>query len=447
MMMGSSSIAGLFDFDDKPRLADYYYQRRQQRRKQAALPPKADPTIEPSVKEIASTDNLLDVYEALKRDAGKAPGPDGFTYSSWGRSEVAQIMRELTRTVLKGSYSQQPCRQIRIPKTDGRHRTLSIRNLCDRVLSAALNGALTPFWEKIFLPQSMGFRPGRSTWHVLAELDFVMPTQNRWVLAIDDVKQAFDNVNIDIVMDLHRQHLKDAELLGLVEAVLRGSKEEKKSRGIDQGSAYSPTALNVLLHHAHDLGMNQGQIPPWYRYADNLVYVCQDVSEGSRVLDHSRRLLEKVNLTLKGEDGPPVYLRYEEPQLLGFKLYHKVGNHLGIGPGQSARDQLVRNLLKAHETENPPEAAIRTVNGWINAYGPAFESWRAPDLLTWVLDTAASKGFREINSYGILKERQKEAWGRWLSLKKRVQQSLKHPTGPVAPSQAVAPPAVHAPGA
>src|SRR5205807_125345 len=40
------------------------------------------------------------------------------------------------------------------------HRTLTLRNVCDRVVAAALNGALTPFWEGMFLPGSMGFRPG-----------------------------------------------------------------------------------------------------------------------------------------------------------------------------------------------------------------------------------------------------------------------------------------------
>jgi hypothetical protein len=38
-------------------------------------------------------------------------------------------------------------------------------------VAAALNKALTPHGESIFLPFSMGFRPGRSVWRLLAELE------------------------------------------------------------------------------------------------------------------------------------------------------------------------------------------------------------------------------------------------------------------------------------
>jgi hypothetical protein len=61
-----------------------------------------------------------------------------------------------------------------------------------------------------------------------------------------------------------------------IEVVLRGS-DINRTVGIDQGNPYSSTALNVRLHHAIDL--MQDQHPPrYYRYADNVVYLCRDVS-------------------------------------------------------------------------------------------------------------------------------------------------------------------------
>src|SRR5262249_23057877 len=154
-----------------------------------------------------------------------------------------------------------------------------------------------------------GFRPGRSTWTLLAQLERVVTEQGRWVLAIDDVKNAFDNVRIDAVLAFHREQLSIGILVNLVERVLRGDAGNKV--GIDQGCLFSPLALNVLLHDAYDrrahaLGANPGTPTPWLRYADNLVVPCQDVREGRQALDQIDSTLRSAGLALKGELGGPV---------------------------------------------------------------------------------------------------------------------------------------------
>src|SRR5205807_165578 len=113
-------------------------------------------------------------------------------------------------------YKPYASRGVRIPKCSGKgFRTLHIRNIADRVVAAALSQALTPFWEARFLPGCMGFRPGKGVWHALARLEGAMMTENRWVLAQDDIANAFDHVNINDVLEDHRRNLEDAGLLGL----------------------------------------------------------------------------------------------------------------------------------------------------------------------------------------------------------------------------------------
>jgi hypothetical protein len=180
-------------------------------------------------------------------------------------------------------------------------------------------------------------------------------------------------------------HLADDALLRLIEPVLRGSAGERRPRGIDQGSAYSPTALNVLLHRHHDLGFGQGH-PPLYRYADNLVYVCRDVAEGNQALARASQLLKSVQLTLKKQEGQPRDLRQgEEVQLLGFILRCK-GSRLRLITGPNAWRKLKQSLVKAHQTVNPAAAAVLAVRGWVNGYGPAFESLRS-HTVEWILQT------------------------------------------------------------
>jgi hypothetical protein len=264
----------------------------------------------------------------------------------------------------------------------------------------------------------MGFRPNRGVLRLLAELERVMIDTGRWVLAVDDIEKAFDHVILDDVLADHGRYVTDPSLLALVEVVLRGGDEEERKRGIDQGSPYSPTALNVRLHHAHDLGFHPGHHPPRYRYADNLVYLCRDVSEGRQALDESRRLLGKAGFALKGENGPPTDLRRgEEAHLLGFNLSRGNGR-LGFALGCESWTKLEQRLTAAHETPHPARTAHEVLEGWIASYGPAFESLR-DDTLTRVLDTAARHGFREAISREALGEAWRRAGSHWDALRER----------------------------
>src|SRR5262249_11766988 len=148
-----------------------------------------------------------------------------------------------------------------------------------------------------------------STWHRLADLEVRMRKYDRWVVAVADVRKAFDNVPISTVVELHTQALDRLKqktfsaadkhrTVALVETVLRG-RDEHKTRGIDQGGPFSPSALNVLFHYQLDVPITArvGTKPCWFRYADNLVCLGQNVSEGGQVLDRVSQLLQPLGPT------------------------------------------------------------------------------------------------------------------------------------------------------
>jgi hypothetical protein len=232
-------------------------------------------------------------------------------------------------------------------------------------------------------------------------------------------KKAFDNVVVNDVMIDHDRYLTDESLLSLIQVVLQGGDGEKRKKGIDQGSAYSPTALNVRLHHAHDLGVNQGQHPPWFRYADNLLYICQDVPEGQQALDRARRLLGLAGFALKGTDGPPADLRIgDKAQLLGLTLSRK-NDVLLFGLGTKAWSKLEHNLSRAHTTEIPTDNAMQVVRGWITSYGSTFETLRT-NTLKRIRDVIIRQGFRELYSKEVLAGWCRDAWQNWNALRSRV---------------------------
>jgi RNA-directed DNA polymerase len=416
-----------FAHEQTPRTATFHVKNRFKKRQRARRLTQPVSLV-PTIGLIASTNNLIRTFYEMRTRAGQAPGPDGITYSDLGRREAADLMRELSRTVLEGQYRPAPTRELSIPKLKGGHRTLRLGNILDRVLSAALNKAMVPYWENIFLPCSMGFWPCRGVWQLLAELELLMLSQDRWVLALDDIKDAFPSVIIADVMADHTRYITEPSLLSLIKVVLQGS-DRKRHRGIDQGSPYSPTALNVRLHHALDLGVDQdhhqdhhqGHHPlRYWRYADNLACLCRSVSEGHQALDHLGRLLEPAGFTLKGEDGVINLQQGEQAQLLGFSLSAR-NDQLQFGLGQDSWTKLKQNLVKAHSTPNPSQTASMVVQGWIEANGPAFANWRTK-YLNRILQTASELGFRETGSRDDLADRCEKAWRCWKTFQMKVGQ-------------------------
>jgi retron-type reverse transcriptase len=338
----------------------------------------------PSLARVADPEHLIATFHAMKAEAGRAPGPDRVTFEVLGPSEAAACLRAVSLAILSGSYAPGPSRKLAIPKPGGGHRTLSLRNVIDRVVSKAIYLALLPDFERLFLDGSHGFRPGRSPMTLFAALEAMMIQTGRTVLAQDDVKKAFDHVVIADVMEDLREHIEDEGLLTLTETVVRGSENRDRAMGIAQGDPLSPPLLNVRLHSIHDIpttGIVNGtnadapstgtvaqdnlgapryratehtsiddsrtgstdhanpDAPPtgavihplWLRYADNVIFATQSVTEGAEILAQARRLLERAGHTLKGENGPPVDLRTDEAQVLGFTLSLRDNRlHLGL---------------------------------------------------------------------------------------------------------------------
>ena len=110
-----------------------YYRRRRQRRALGQME-----TNSPTLAGVADPEHLIATFHAMKAEAGRAPGPDRVTFEVLGPSEVAACLRAVSKAIMDGSYRPGPSRKLPIPKPGGGHRTLTIRNLIDRVVSKAI---------------------------------------------------------------------------------------------------------------------------------------------------------------------------------------------------------------------------------------------------------------------------------------------------------------------
>lgn len=368
--------------------------------------------------EIFTSDNLMAALENLEARGGPAAGPDGVMLSHLSKSERWAVCRFLSDVILDGSFVCSPPLEVRIPKDAGAWRTLKLRSNAVRIPAGALHEVLCPFLDRFFLPMSFGFRPNLGTWHALATLEKEIFSKNAFILVQDDVKKAFDFININLAIEDVARHVEEPQMLNLIDRLLRGHPQEAKEVGIDQGSAISPDILNIHLHHQLDAPYSRAASHPFaLRYADNVVTVAANVNAGQDALSFMQDRLRQVGLETKGEEQP-VDLREEATKLLGFTMRIMDGKML-YGIDEKALQKLSDGLEEAHKTPNPPAAATAVVLGSLNAYGPALARGNDTKICHQILDMARSKGFQEIPAE-LLRRTVQSSQSRWMNTRKSI---------------------------
>jgi RNA-directed DNA polymerase len=125
---------------------------------------------------------VFDAWKAVKANAGSA-GVDKETIDDF-EADLKNNLYRLWNRMSSGSYFPPPVRAVAIPKKNGGERILGVPTVADRVAQMVVKQVLQPNLEPIFLPDSYGYRPGKSA------LDAVAVTRKRcwqydWVLEFD----------------------------------------------------------------------------------------------------------------------------------------------------------------------------------------------------------------------------------------------------------------------
>ncbi len=342
------------------------------------------------ISKFAASDNLYVAFKQLEEDGGHGAGTDGFRPEHFSEGELRPILRKVSETLIDGTYRPYEPRICAVPKTAGGTRNLALFRFMDRTVAKALLNCLKPFWnEHLIAP---------STWQIFARLHWTIQRRRLFVLALDDIRKCFDFARLDDVMTWHRHHIHKQRLLELIERIIRGNDSFGTGIGLPQGSPYSPTAMDLLLHHVLDLVMKdrEGNTPS-FRYVDNLAYLCSDVSEGVRFLSMTIEVLEEAGFQLKGEDGEPQDLRDPEYNKVLLGLIPRWQNGLlAFYTPESSFETLTMGLQLANEAPFPAENALRRCTGWLQAQGPALMRNVEQEVVDRVVDMARHAGFRNV---------------------------------------------------
>lgn len=362
--------------------------------------------------EFAHPDRLHSVFRILEKEGGHAPGEDGLTYGDFSGSEVYGALRSVSETIRDREYRPHPTRLVEISKGNGRTRGLRLLRIMDRVVAEALHIALEGYWRS----QLPGI--GRDAWVIWAEMQRVMRERRAYVLATDDIRDCFPHALLDEIIRCHRRHISQPDLLWLIETVIRGHDGLGHMTGLDQGSPYSPVAMELLLHDHLDTRLEAEfrGFPLLLRYVDNLTFICSSENEGNRVLQVAEETLADLGFSLKCEERPPMDIRDSSfnRKVLGLIPRWQNGQLMFSIP-ESTFDDLRVSLSNALQSPAPVETARKAARGRIESLGPALVKRVVPSVVDRVISTARDCGFTELQRK-VLIETAYKARKRWLEL-------------------------------
>ena len=103
---------------------------------------------------------VYEAYQAVKANAGSA-GVDRQSIEAFEQDLKGNLYKIWNR-MSSGSYFPPPVKAVAIPKKNGGVRILGVPTVADRVAQMVVKRVIEPELEAWFLPDSYGYRPGRS---------------------------------------------------------------------------------------------------------------------------------------------------------------------------------------------------------------------------------------------------------------------------------------------
>ena len=255
---------------------------------------------------------VYEAFEAVKANAGSA-GVDNETIEDFETNLKDNLYRIWNR-MSSGSYVPPPVKAVAIPKKTGGERILGVPTVADRVAQMVVKQVLEPNLEPIFLPDSYGYRPGKSA------LDAIAVTRERcwrydWVLEFD-IKGLFDNIDHTLLLRALEKHtackwvrLYIGRWLTAPLQLSDGTLVER-TKGTPQGGVVSPVLANLFLHYAFDAWMTR-TFPgvPWCRYADDGLIHCETETQAHAILAALADRLAACGLAIHPDKTHIVYCK------------------------------------------------------------------------------------------------------------------------------------------
>jgi len=229
----------------------------------------------------------------------------------------------LIRQILTGDYTPAPNTAFLIKKKSGVDRMVEQIALKDLILQQYLLKTIGNEFERIFEPESIGFRKGISRQRAVEMVQAALKAGYQFIIE-SDVDDFFPSVDLKILTGLLDRYLpqEDHRIKELLTKtihngyVLNGQYHERV-RGVAQGSPLSPMLANLYLDYFDET------IKGWpvrlIRYADDFIILTRTKEEAEEYLSRTESCLSEIGLKIKKEKTGIKHIR-EGFRFLGIKF-------------------------------------------------------------------------------------------------------------------------------
>ena len=277
---------------------------------------------------------------------GSAGGVDGVSITEFEKEKRKQILL-LAEELKAGTWKPQPYMEIEVAKTKNpeERRKLGMTAIRDKIVQHAIKSVIEPRYEKIFLGNSYGYRPGKGATKAIRRVLFEChKAQYKYVLRLD-IDNFFDTIDHEILQKRLIATGTDSELVRLIMLCVQMGKVKQNSRewvetefGTPQGAVLSPILSNLYLHSFDQFAVSRGV--PYIRYADDFLFLTETKEQAENILAKTEaHLKEKLKLSL---NQPPSIIDLKD----GFDFLGVTIKEKKVLITEQKRTELCRRILE-----------------------------------------------------------------------------------------------------
>lgn len=237
---------------------------------------------------IISLENILKAWKIFVR--GKKYKKDVVEYALSLSENLIKLQKDLeNRNYSHGKY-------VSFNISDPKPRIIHKATVIDRLVHNILYKELYWYFDKRFIYDSYSCRVNKGVYK--ANLRFKQfagrvsknNTRTCYILKCD-IKKFFASIDHKILENILKRHIKDVEILNLINNIISSFSSIHKGVGLPLGNLTSQLLVNIYMHEFDIYVKQELRVKYYIRYADDFAIFCDDKK-------YLKDILEKLELFL-----------------------------------------------------------------------------------------------------------------------------------------------------
>ncbi|MBN1664017.1 MAG: CRISPR-associated endonuclease Cas1 [Deltaproteobacteria bacterium] len=211
----------------------------------------------------------------------------------------------LVKQIVTDTYTPAPNTAFKIKKKSGADRLVEQIPLKDLIIQQYVLKTIDDEFERIFEPESIGFRKGVSRQKAVEMVQNALKAGYQYIIE-SDVEDFFPSVDLNILAGLIDFYLPQGDRLvkSLLNKIIHSGyilngECHDRVKGVAQGSPLSPILANLFLDSFDE------KIKSWpvrfIRYADDFIILTKTAEEAEAILSQTEAVLSEIGLGIKKE--------------------------------------------------------------------------------------------------------------------------------------------------